>query len=108
VCSLFKECAVACHCSLLNNAAATNGVKDRRGVFKLVAFVAALDWVAANAKRPAVASLSLGVPAGQWSRALEEAVKGLVASGVPVVVAAGNDAQDSCQVRRGSVVTRSD
>jgi subtilisin family serine protease len=82
-------------------------VKDRRGVFKLVAFVAALDWVAANAKRPAVASLSLGVPAGQWSRALEDAVKGLVASGVPVVVAAGNDAQDSCQVRGGSVVTRS-
>ena len=30
--------------------------------------VGGLDWVASNARRPAVASLSLGVPVGNWSR----------------------------------------
>ena len=30
--------------------------------------VSGLDWVATDARRPAVASLSLGVPVGNWSR----------------------------------------
>eukprot|EP00775_Hariotina_reticulata_P008443 gene8443-8627_t len=72
-------------------------VLDCDGAGSISDVIAALDWVAANAKKPAVASLSLGVPAGQWSRALEEAVRSLVGSGVPVVVAAGNDAKDCCQ-----------
>lgn len=33
-----------------------------------------------------------------WSRSLETAVANLVATGVSVVVAAGNSAKDSCQV----------
>jgi subtilisin family serine protease len=59
---------------------------------------AALEWVADNAVKPAVASLSLGVPAGQWSRSLEAAVKHVIEAGVPVVVAAGNSAVDACEV----------
>lgn len=59
---------------------------------------AGLDWVAANAAKPAVAVLSLGVPAGGWSNSLEGAVRSLVAAGVAVTVAAGNDAADSCGV----------
>lgn len=66
---------------------------------------AALEWVADNAAKPAVASLSLGVPSGGWSRAMEVAVERLVQSvGIPVVVAAGNSAKDACSIapaRRG-------
>lgn len=64
----------------------------------LLPFPSALDWVAGHATKPAVASMSLGVPSGVWSQSLETAVKNLVAKGIPVVVAAGNSAQDSCQV----------
>jgi hypothetical protein len=59
---------------------------------------AALEWVADNAVKPAVASLSLGVPSGQWSRSLEAAVKHVIDAGIPVVVAAGNSAVDACDV----------
>jgi hypothetical protein len=60
---------------------------------------AGLDWVAQNAVKPAVVSLSLGVPAGQWSQPMEDAIKHLTdVVGIPVVVAAGNSAKDSCGV----------
>lgn len=50
--------------------------------------VAALDWVAANAKKPAIVILSLGIQVGSWSRVLEEATKSLVVNhGITVVVA---------------------
>jgi subtilisin family serine protease len=39
---------------------------------------AALDWLAANARRPAVVTLSLGVPIGSWSEAMDQAVRSLV------------------------------
>jgi subtilisin family serine protease len=52
------------------------------------------DAVAGNAAlRPAVASMSLG---GGLSATIDAAVASLVASGVPVVVAAGNSAVDAC------------
>jgi hypothetical protein len=50
---------------------------------------AALDWVVRNATRPAVATLSLGIPVGGWSRALEAATRRVLAAGILVVVAAG-------------------
>jgi len=50
---------------------------------------AALEWVVRNATKPAVATLSLGIPVGAWSQALETAVQRVTASGVLVVVAAG-------------------
>eukprot|EP00879_Flechtneria_rotunda_P001995 GHRR01002171.1.p1 GENE.GHRR01002171.1~~GHRR01002171.1.p1 ORF type:complete len:748 (+),score=234.78 GHRR01002171.1:134-2377(+) len=74
-------------------------VLDCDGAGSISDVVAALDWVAENAVKPAVASLSLGVPSGQWSKAMEAAVQHLVLNvGIPVVVASGNSAEDSCQI----------
>ena len=55
--------------------------------------VEGLDWLAANAEYPAVANMSLG---GGDSPALDVAVKNLIASGVAVAVAAGNDSANAC------------
>jgi len=66
--------------------------------------VAALDWVAANAKKPAVATLSLGIQVGSWSRVLEDAVRSLVTNhGITVVVASGNSGVDACYVAPANV-----
>jgi subtilisin family serine protease len=54
----------------------------------------ALDWVAANGERPAVAGMSLGA-AGTQS-AMQRAVDAAVDAGVVVVVASGNQNQDAC------------
>lgn len=67
---------------------------------------AGLDWVAQNAVKPAVVSLSLGVPAGQWSQPMEDAIKHLTdVVGLPVVVASGNSAKDSCGVAPARVAS---
>jgi subtilisin family serine protease len=50
--------------------------------------VDALDWVAANAERPAVVNMSLGAIAS--NPVLEATITTMVDSGIPVVVAAGN------------------
>ncbi len=55
--------------------------------------IAGVDWVATNAHRPAVANMSIG---GPLDPVLNTAVANLIASGVTVVVAAGNDATDAC------------
>lgn len=55
--------------------------------------MAAVDWTAANATRPAVANLSLG---GSASTSFDDAVRRLAAAGIPVVVAAGNSSRDAC------------
>ena len=58
--------------------------------------VAGVDWVTENAVRPAVANMSLGAIGAH--PALETAIQGAVASGLTVVVAAGNDDLDACEV----------
>ena len=55
--------------------------------------IAGLDWVAANRSGPTVVNMSLG---GGASPALDTAVRNLVATGVTVVVAAGNSNADAC------------
>lgn len=55
--------------------------------------IAGLDWVIANAKKPAVVNMSLGSGA---SSAIDTAVANVVASGITVVVAAGNSGADAC------------
>jgi subtilisin family serine protease len=55
--------------------------------------IAGMNWVAANAKKPAVANLSLG---GYYSPTMNNAVDGLARSGVFPVVAAGNDNVNAC------------
>jgi len=55
--------------------------------------IAALDWVIANAQRPAVVNMSLG---GDLDSALNTAVQNAVAHGLTVAVAAGNSSADAC------------
>ncbi|XVS62360.1 S8 family serine peptidase [Actinosynnema sp. CA-299493] len=55
--------------------------------------IGGLDWVAQNAAKPAVANMSLG---GSASASVDDAVKKVVAAGVTVAVASGNDNRDAC------------
>ncbi|GAA5152267.1 S8 family peptidase [Nocardioides marinquilinus] len=57
--------------------------------------IAGMDWVASNASGPSVANMSLG---GGASQATDDAVARMVARGVTVVVAAGNESQNACNV----------
>lgn len=70
-------------------------VLDCEGSGSLSTLVEGLDWVAQDhqAGQPATAVLSLGGPA---SSTLDEAVRRVVADGVFVVVAAGNESADAC------------
>jgi aqualysin 1 len=52
-----------------------------------------VDWVTANAVKPAVANMSLG---GGASTALDDAVRRSAASGVFYALAAGNDGANAC------------
>lgn len=52
-------------------------------------FIAALNWVKANAPRASVANASVG---GYYDPAVNQAVNNFVNSGTPLVVAAGNEA----------------
>jgi subtilisin family serine protease len=71
-------------------------VLDCDGEGTLANVVAALDWIALDtSRRPAVVNLSLG---GSTSFVLDTAVANLVNSGLSVVAAAGNEAQDACNV----------
>ena len=43
-------------------------VLDCNGTGNISDTLAGLDWVASSYKQPAVVSMSLGMPAGNWSR----------------------------------------
>jgi subtilisin family serine protease len=67
--------------------------------------IAGIDWVANNAPRPSVANMSLGGPASQ---ATDDAVQRAVSRGITMVVAAGNESQNACNVspaRAASAIT---
>jgi serine protease len=55
--------------------------------------IAAVDWVTANAQKPAVANMSLG---GSAYTPLNQAVQASIASGVVYAVAAGNSSANAC------------
>ncbi|WP_367138098.1 S8 family serine peptidase [Saccharothrix sp. HUAS TT1] len=55
--------------------------------------IAGLDWVAQQQAKPAVANMSLG---GSGNTSIDEAVQKIVAAGVTVAVASGNDGRDAC------------
>jgi uncharacterized protein YkwD len=57
------------------------------------AVIRGVDFVTANATKPAVANMSLG---GGVSSALQQAVQRSIAAGVTYVVAAGNSNRDAC------------
>jgi subtilisin family serine protease len=64
------------------------------GSGSLADVIAGIDWVTANADKPAIANLSLDTRA---SRVLDEAVRASAASGVFYSVAAGNSGRDACK-----------
>ncbi|MFI9331030.1 S8 family peptidase [Kitasatospora sp. NPDC052868] len=64
---------------------------DGTGTFEQL--IAGIDWVTANAKKPAIANLSLG---GDRNEALDKAATALSDSGVLPVVAGGNSSKDAC------------
>ena len=55
--------------------------------------IAGVNWVTANAVKPAVANMSLG---GAPSTALDTAVANSIASGITYSIAAGNQGTDAC------------
>jgi subtilisin family serine protease len=61
--------------------------------------IAGVDWVTANAQKPAVANMSLG---GGYYAPLNTAVQTSIASGVVYAVAAGNESSDACGVSPAS------
>jgi subtilisin family serine protease len=69
-------------------------VLDCSGSGTTARVIAGVNWVTENAHRPAVANMSLGVKGSD--RAIEDAVRSSIAAGVPYVVSAGNDHEDSC------------
>ena len=76
-----------------------NGSGSHSGV------VAGVDWVRANAVKPAVANMSLG---GGASSALDTAVTNSIAAGITFAVAAGNSNANACNyspARTASAIT---
>jgi subtilisin family serine protease len=69
-------------------------VLDCDGSGTLSSVIAGVDWVTANAQKPAVANMSLG---GGRSASLEAAVQRSIDSGVTYAVAAGNDDTNAAQ-----------
>ncbi|WP_243336959.1 Ig-like domain-containing protein [Anaeromyxobacter soli] len=70
-------------------------VLDCSGNGSASSVVAGLDWVIANHSRPSVANLSLFASP---SSAIDAAVEAATASGIVVVVAAGDGGKDACDV----------
>jgi subtilisin family serine protease len=69
-------------------------VLDCNGSGTLAGVAAGIDWVTANAAKPAVANMSLGAQGANQS--LEDAVRNSVASGVTYAIASGNSSADAC------------
>jgi subtilisin family serine protease len=85
-------------------------VLDGEGGGTTASVIAGIDWVAKNAKKPAVANLSLG---GAANPQLDAAVRNAIASGVTFVLAAGNDSLPASlfspgRVKEGLTVGASD
>ena len=75
-------------------------VLDCGGSGTVSGVIAGIDWVTANAVRPAVVNMSLG---GDPSDALDAAVAGSIAGGLSYVLAAGNSNLDACNYSPGRV-----
>lgn len=71
------------------------GVKvlDCNGSGTTTSVIKGLDWVAANAIKPAVANMSLG---GGVSQTLDDSVRAAAGMGIVFSIAAGNSAVDAC------------
>ncbi|MEV4117394.1 S8 family serine peptidase [Micromonospora sp. NPDC049645] len=70
-------------------------VLDCEGGGDTEGILAGVDWVTANAVKPAVANMSLGTISGR-DTVIEQAVANSIASGITYAVAAGNSYDDAC------------
>jgi len=77
-------------------------VLDCQGYGSASGVAAGLDWVTRNAARPAVVNMSLG---SAKSSAVDSAVDAAVRSGITVVVAAGNETTDACNLSPSGAVS---
>jgi subtilisin family serine protease len=77
-------------------------VLNCRGSGSWSGVIAGIDYVAGDARRPAVANMSLG---GGLSASVNAAVAGAVRKGVVMAVAAGNDSADACKYSPASEPT---
>ncbi|MFJ8042432.1 S8 family peptidase [Kitasatospora sp. NPDC096147] len=68
-------------------------VLDCQGSAPWSTVIKGVDWVTANAAKPAVANMSIG---GDTDQTLNDAVAKSIASGVTYAVAAGNSSKDAC------------
>ncbi|MCU1403776.1 MAG: family peptidase, partial [Glaciihabitans sp.] len=68
-------------------------VLDCSGYGYTSSLLGALEWVIENASGPSVVNMSLG---GESSYYVDSAVARVVAAGIPVVVAAGNESGNAC------------
>jgi len=68
-------------------------VLDCKGSGSTESVIGGIDWVTKNAKKPAVANMSLG---GGVDDALDAAVKASVDADITYAVAAGNESADAC------------
>ena len=69
-------------------------VLDCHGSGYMSDVIDAVNWVTSNARKPAVANMSMG---GDYSPTLERAVIRSIASGVSYTVAAGNEDESACK-----------
>src|SRR4051812_35963946 len=70
---------------------------DNQGLYSWI--IAGIDWVTANAQKPAVANASLG---GGFSQAVNDAVSRSIDAGVVYALAAMNNNADACAVSPAS------
>lgn len=72
-------------------------VFDCGGFGDVARAAAAVDWITANAVRPAVVNLSLGYPVGaDGGGVLDTAVSRSIGTGITYALSAGNDRIDAC------------
>ncbi|WP_239152983.1 S8 family serine peptidase [Virgisporangium aliadipatigenens] len=86
-------------------------VLDCEGAGTLSGVLSGVQWVTANAVKPAVVNMSLGT--NTVSTTLDDAVRASIASGLTYTLAAGNDTMNAClsspsDVTEGIVVGASD
>ncbi|MGK5522044.1 S8 family serine peptidase [Micromonospora sp. URMC 107] len=76
-------------------------VLDCEGFGTTEELLSGINWLTANAVKPAVANMSLGF--GGNVQAVDDAVNASIASGITYAVASGNSMQDACEVSPASV-----